>query len=163
MNYIRNNTHYVVALLSILVMANTAFGQKDARLCGAPKRAGIPRFRIGGFDRGKDDVLLIQISLSKNDINQKSLTLLSEFLNERYCKEKEIIATFFDSYEAAKHFTLNSMLPSFNESLNRSWGGYYLNRTTKEEYISYTTAPGYLRTNPDKKVIRVDLNLQSMQ
>lgn len=146
-------------LLAIIFLVNGInYGQKP-RSCEIKKDKTLVKYKIGSFERG-DEALILHVSLNPNNINEFTLLGISKQLKMIYCKEKEIIVTFFDNQIVARNATLNSMSVYFEKTLESSRGEYYLNRDTGEEFVSYSTSSGYLRTGNDSSRIKIVIGVK---
>ena len=157
MFYKRMVTNIFLSILVFFLSCIAAYGQKPKK-CKVEKDSSVPKFRVADFDRGKDSVLLLYVSINSSDITQSNLIALSKRLENIYCKEKEIITTFFDDYSVAQNATLDAISVYFEKTLESSRGEYYLNRNTGEEFVSYSVSSGYLRRGSESKRIKVILS-----
>lgn len=150
----------VTTLTSILMFQDfsTALGQKPTNCKVRDKSLRKVEYRIGSFQRSNVDpdrppILTLGISVKPEQINADYIVSLARNLNQRFCKEDQLVVGIYDRYEIAVYFN-----GDFQDDLNAYRGYYFLNRTTGEEYVSFSTVPDY-QGNPQAR-IKIDLNLK---
>ncbi len=139
----------IIAFAAICIWAAPPPGQcKD----GA-KVKHSPRYRIGQKYRTvSDQKLVIYISVNPQHFNQADMTLLAQRLNKDFCGEDDLYAVIFDNYASARRFIPHQHSPTYERDWASMRGGYYLNRTTSIEYISFSPDP-----NRPRDEMKIDL------
>ena len=152
---------YSMSLTVLLVCqsALAASGQVPSKCKINDKSLRAVKYRIGSYERSRlapegPPVLGIGVSVKPEQINADYLVLLARNLNQRFCKEDRLVVGIYDRYEIAVRFR-----GEFQEALDAFRGEYFLDRTTGEEYVSFTTVPDYQR-NYDSR-IKIDLKASS--
>src|SRR5262245_51951055 len=98
-----------------------------------------PRYQIEQKYRTvSDQKLVIYISVNPQHFNRADMTLLAQRLNKDFCGEDDLYAVIFDSYASAQHFIPHEHSPTYKRDWASMRGGYYLNRVTGMEYISFS-------------------------
>ena len=133
----------VVLFLMILAVTGIVFGQAQngcIRLTGKE----YPRYKVGRSELGgkgdSDQSLLLYISVDPKTLTRDSMIKLAKRIKNDFCREKRIQAIIFDQYKIAKRFVPHPHSKTYAYDMKNMKGGYFLDRTTGEEYISYSIA-----------------------
>ncbi len=149
---------YLLLVPFIVVNMKPSYGQELKRCNVKIKQPDIPKYRLGRTERiDETDSILIQISVNPQNVNREDLVKLASYLNKQFCKEKRFTVVIFDNPTSAKHFRADALAPNFEEGLESMRGEYYLDRTTGEEYINFSTVPNFFKSKESR--VKVNLNL----
>jgi hypothetical protein len=135
-------------------------GQEPKR-CPVKKQDAIGfKYRIGQTERGGGSLpVIIQISVEPGNINETDLVTLAKHLNKVFFMEQKIDVVIFDSYRYAENFSPSDENPYFWKRLESMRGAYYLDRSTGEEFMEFTTVPNYFKNKQNR--VRIDIEKTS--
>jgi hypothetical protein len=129
---------YLISTLMLLLPlgAVTSFGQVDKSM----KKQKLPIYRSAGSEHtvGERKVLLLFISIDLKHLNREDMKALAGKLRCDFPKEKQIQVNIFTNHHSAKTSSINPGSKGYAHNMKAFRGGYYLNRETGEEYVSFS-------------------------
>jgi hypothetical protein len=130
---------FIYALLVTLGLACFVSGQNPEK-CQIKGDGNAAKYQPGHNLRTVEGSpsLLVHINVKRRAFNRKEIIYLAEQLNNEFCKERKLVALIFDSRAAALKFDPVTDLEVYSESIR---GEYSLDRTTGQEYISFSPDP----------------------
>ncbi len=113
-------------------------------------------YRIAYSERSlSENEIVLNISVKPENINRDFLALLARHLNQRFSADRRIAVAIFDDFKAAKNYDIG-----FPETHDTVRGEYFLDRSTGEEYVSYSVTPNYLKSDPRSR-IKIELGTKT--
>lgn len=132
-------------------------GQKAAdRPPAGKKDRRPPRYRIGLKYHTVEaaPTLVVNITVKPRHFNHEDMVALAHQLDKDFRQEKKLEVIIFSDHRAAKHTVFNQESQTFKRDWVAMRGGYHLDRTTGEEYISFSPDP-----NEPRHEVRITLGV----
>jgi hypothetical protein len=149
----------ILVSVALSIFCGISLGQQKPVNCKVQdKEIKVPKYRVGRFWYTVKDpsVLVLQISVDAKHINRDDMISLAKKIKQDYCKEKRLNAIIFTNHKAARDFVFSRESPTLERDLKEMRGGYFLNRDTGEEYVSFSPDP-----NKPREEMKIDLKDES--
>ena len=157
----------VAILIGLIAQSVTAAGQKIKRCKVRTKVKNAPPYQTGMAYRTVPSKLLgtgieavVQIYIAPRYLNHDDLLRLALKLKQVYCEEEELFILLYDNPAYIKHIYITNDA-WFNRAEDAKRGYYIRSRKTGEEYITYSTAPNYVKSLNAR--IRIDIGATSSE
>lgn len=128
---------------AVFTVGSFGFAQSSNPDCSqAVRDPHAPQYNVGRSSHSQSETarLLLQISVQPQVFRPEFMTALARQLNQDFCKEPRIRAIIVDDFRAATFQWDPVHLPEFYAPAER--GQYYLDRTTGEERLEFSTKRG---------------------
>jgi hypothetical protein len=147
-------------LIGLTGAAGVVAGQKPEKCRVQNNNNHMAEYRMGRVERtkGSAPTALIQISVPPQHINRNDLVALGTQLKKVFCEEQRLDIVIFDSYLYAQNFSPVEENPYYRQGLESMRGLYYLDRTTGEEFVEFSTVPNYFRSKQARVKITICQN-----